>query len=141
VRDLFRGTFETVLEPGEVITEVRIPRPARRSGGAYDKLERKVGDYATVATAVQLELEDGHVARAGIALTSVGSVNIAAVEAEEALRGAEPSDAALDDAARLAARAADPSTDVRGSADYKREVVRVFVRRGLARALEIARGR
>jgi carbon-monoxide dehydrogenase medium subunit len=141
VRELFRGTFETVLEPGELITEVRIPRPAARSGGAYNKLERKVGDYATVATAVQLELDDGHVAQAGIALTSVGSINIAAVGAEDALRGAEPTDAALDEAARLAAQAADPSTDVRGSADYKREVVRVFVRRGLARALEIARGR
>jgi aerobic carbon-monoxide dehydrogenase medium subunit len=139
VGELFTGTFETALEPTELITEVRVPRPAGPAGGTYLKLERKVGDYATVAAAVQLEVDDGRVARAGIALTAVGATNLRASAAEEALAGAAPSDEVFDEAARLAAEIADPYDDVRGSAEYKREVARVFVRRGLARALEIAR--
>jgi carbon-monoxide dehydrogenase medium subunit len=140
VRDLFTGTFTTVLEPTELITEVRVPRPPGAAGGTYLKLERKVGDYATVAAAVQLEMSNGGIGRAGIALTAVGSQNLRCAEAEQLLGGAAPSDEAFDEAARLAAAAADPFDDIRGSAEYKREVARVFVRRGLARALEIARG-
>jgi carbon-monoxide dehydrogenase medium subunit len=140
VRDLFTGTFETVLEPAELITEVRVPQPGGASGGTYLKLERKVGDYATVAAAVQLEMANGSIGRAGIALTAVASQNLRAAAAEDLLAGASPSDEAFDEAARLAAEAADPYDDVRGSAEYKREVARVFVRRGLARALDIARG-
>lgn len=140
IAEFFRGTFTTALQPDEILTEVRVPRPAGPSGGTYLKLERKVGDFATVAAAVQLELSDGTIGRAGIALTAVGPQNVRAVEAEEALRGAEPTGEAFAEAARLAAEAADPVSDVRGSAEYKREVARVFVERGLARALEIARG-
>jgi aerobic carbon-monoxide dehydrogenase medium subunit len=140
VAELFTGTFETVLEPTELITEVRVPRPSGAAGGTYLKLERKVGDYATVAAAVQLEMANGGIGRAGIALTAVGATNLRASAAEEALAGAAPSDEAFDEAARLAAEIADPYDDVRGSAQYKREVARVFVRRGLAQALEIARG-
>jgi aerobic carbon-monoxide dehydrogenase medium subunit len=138
--ELFVGAFETVLEPSELITEVRVPRPSGPIGGTYLKLERKVGDYATVAAAVQLEMSDGRVGRAGIALTAVGSTNLHATAAEAALAGAEPSDEAFEEAARLAAEIADPYDDVRGSAEYKREVARVFVRRGLARARDMARG-
>ncbi|HMO00336.1 MAG TPA: xanthine dehydrogenase family protein subunit M [Miltoncostaeaceae bacterium] len=140
IDDLFLGTFTTCLEPDELITEVRVPRAPERSGGTYLKLERKVGDYATVAAAVQVEMSNGHVGRAGIALTAVGATNIRCDAAEAALAGAEPTGAALDEAARLAAEAADPWDDIRGSAAYKRQVARVFVRRGLARAVEIARG-
>ncbi|MGE0027563.1 MAG: xanthine dehydrogenase family protein subunit M [Thermoleophilia bacterium] len=140
IGDLFLGTFTTYLEPDELITEVRVPRAPERSGGTYLKLERKVGDYATVAAAVQVEMSNGHVGRAGIALTAVGATNIRCEAAEAALAGAEPTDEALDEAARLAADAADPWDDIRGSAAYKRQVARVFVRRGLARAVEIARG-
>ena len=140
VDDLFQSTFTTTLEPTEVITEVRVPVPAARSGGTYLKMERKVGDFATVGVAVQLTLDDGHVAGAGIALTSVGPRNIKAREAESSLAGAEPTEAAFAEAARLAAAAAQPASDLRGSAEYKRNVVEVFVRRGLARALEIAQG-
>jgi carbon-monoxide dehydrogenase medium subunit len=138
VRELFAGPFTTTLEPTEMITEVRVPRAPARSGGAYLKLERKVGDYATVAAAVALELEDGRIGRAGIALTAVGPQNLHAVAAEEALAGAEPGLEAFDEAARLAADAAEPMSDVRGSADYKRETARVFVKRGLAAAHEMA---
>jgi len=140
IRDFFDGTFTTTLAPDELLTEVRVRRPSGRSGGTYLKLERKVGDYATVAAAVHLELEDGRVGRAGIGLTAVAPENLGAREAERSLAGAEPGAGAFAAAARLAAAAADPVDDVRGSAEYKREVVRVFVERGLARAHEIALG-
>jgi aerobic carbon-monoxide dehydrogenase medium subunit len=139
VGDFFRGTFTTALEPDEIVTEVRVPAPAPRSGGTYLKLERKVGDFATVGVAVQLQLDDGVVGRAGIALTAVGSRNLEAEQAEAALAGAEPGPAAFDEAARLAAQAAEPATDVRGSAEYKRHVVEVYVKRGLAQAVGSAR--
>ncbi|HEX2466611.1 MAG TPA: xanthine dehydrogenase family protein subunit M [Solirubrobacterales bacterium] len=138
VAELFQGPFTTALEPTEVITEVRVPKPSDRSGGTYLKLERKVGDFATVGAAVSLELDDGHVGRAGIGLTALGPQNLHAKTAEEALAGAEPGEEAFDEAARLAADAAEPVSDLRGSADYKRETARVFVRRGLAAAHETA---
>ena len=135
----FNGPFTTALKPDEVVTEIRIPLPKGRSGGAYLKLERKVGDFATVAVAVQLELDGGKVSRAGIALTGVGENNIEATEAEHALAGRELTDDAIKHAARLAAGAAEPKSDIRGSADYKKDVVRVFVQRGLRTALARAK--
>lgn len=140
VAELFTGTFETVLDPSELLTEVRVPTPAGPAGGTYLKLERRVGDYATVATAVQLEMANGRIGRAGIALTAVGPTNLRAAAAEELLAGAAPTAEAFDAAARAAADAAEPFGDIRGSADYKRDVVRVFVHRGLERALALARG-
>jgi carbon-monoxide dehydrogenase medium subunit len=139
VDELLLSTFTTSLKPNEIITEVRVPEPAPRSGGTYLKLERKVGDFATVGVAVQLSLNDGRVGSAGIALTSVGPRNIRAAAAEEGLAGAEPTEDAFAEAARAAARAAQPVTDLRGTAEYKRNIVDVFVRRGLALALAIAR--
>jgi carbon-monoxide dehydrogenase medium subunit len=138
VDELLESTFTTSLQPNELITEVQVPAPGPRSGGTYLKLERKVGDFATVGVAVQLALDDGRIASAGIGLTSVGPRNVKATDAEASLQGTEPTDAAFAEAGRLAARAADPASDLRGSADYKRHVVQVFVQRGLARALEIA---
>jgi len=140
VSELFESTFTTILRPDELITEVRVPKPAGKAGGTYLKMERKVGDFATVGAAVQLELSNGSIGRAGIGLTAVGITNIRATAAEQSLAGAAPTDEAFAQAARLAAEAADPSSDLRGSAEYKREIVRVYVQRGLARALEIARG-
>jgi carbon-monoxide dehydrogenase medium subunit len=136
----FDGPFTTILEPDEILTEIHVPAPGERSGGAYLKLERKIGDFATAAVAVQVEMANGHIGRAGIGLTSVGPTNLKATRAEEALAGAEPNDAVIDEAARLAAAACDPRSDVRGSADYKRDVVRVFVKRGLKSAIARARG-
>ena len=132
-------TFTTTMTPNEVLTEVHVPTPAARSGGAYLKLERKVGDFATVGVAVQVEMANGTIGRAGIALTGVGSKNIQASGAEEALAGAEPTDDAFAEAGRLAAAACNPVSDVRGSAEYKRHMVEVYVKRGLARAVESAR--
>jgi carbon-monoxide dehydrogenase medium subunit len=139
IAEFLQDTFTTSLEPNEIVTEIRVPQPAARSGGAYLKMERKVGDFATVAVGVHLELANGTIGKAGIALTAVGSKNIEAADAEQSLAGAEPTDDAFAEAGRLAAQAADPVSDVRGSADYKRHIVEVFVRRGLARALESAR--
>ena len=143
VEEFIEGTFTTALEPGEILTEVRVPEPAERSGGAYLKLERKVGDFATVGVAVFLELDGSSsgrpsIGRAGIGLTAVGSKNIKATAAERALAGVEPSSEAFEEAGRLAAEAADPVSDVRGSSEYKRAVVRAFVKRGLQHALEHA---
>lgn len=138
VRELFTGTFSTVLEPTELLTEVRVPAPPSNSGGAYHKLERKVGDFGTVGVATRLHLADGRIGGAGIGLTAVGPHNMAATEAEQFLAGADPNAETLDEAADLAARAADPQPDVRGSSDYKRQVVRVFVRRGLERSRDMA---
>lgn len=140
IDDLITGMFTTSLRPGELLTEVRVPAPTRPNGGAYLKLERKVGDYATVAVATRLELDGGRIADAGIALTSVAPTNVHAREAEQVLVGEEPGDELFAEAADAAARAASPRSDVRGPAEYKRDVVRVFVRRGLARAAELAGG-
>jgi carbon-monoxide dehydrogenase medium subunit len=137
--ELFQGPFETSLEPTEIITEARVPDPGPSAGGTYLKLERKVGDFATVGVAVHLAMADGKVGRAGIALTAVGPTNLRATAAEEALAGSEPTDEAIAEAARLAAEAAQPFSDTRGSADYKRTVVRVFTERALRTAREATR--
>jgi aerobic carbon-monoxide dehydrogenase medium subunit len=137
IEDLFEGPFTTTLEPTEVMTEVRVPDPGPKAGGTYLKLERKVGDYATAAVAVHLSFSNGSVERAGIALTGVGPRNLRAHAAEEALAGATLDDEAIAEAARLAAEAAKPQSDERGSADYKRNVVRVFTERGLRKAREV----
>ncbi len=138
VAEFFQGPFTTALRSDEIATEIRIPIPTGAAGGAYNKLERKVGDFATVAVAVQVEMNGKKIARAGIGLTSVGATNIKAIEAEKALAEREPSDEVIRDAARLAADAAEPKDDIRGSAAYKKDVVRVFVQRGLHTALSRA---
>ena len=139
ISEFLEDTFTTALEPDEILTEVRVPQPAGSSGGTYLKMERKVGDFATVAAALHLSLSDGTIERAGIGLTAVASKNLQATDAEASLAGAEPTEAAFAEAGRLAAEASSPVTDVRGSADYKRHIVDVYVRRGLATALEKAR--
>jgi carbon-monoxide dehydrogenase medium subunit len=141
IDEFFRGPFESALEPGELVEGVRIPLPRGAAGGAYHKLERKVGDYATVAVAAQLELEPGgaRIRAAGLGLTAVGPINLRAREAEALLIGAEASAELFAEAGRLAAQEAQPSADTRGSAEYKRSVVEVFVRRALGDALTQAR--
>ena len=135
VDGFFQGPFTTTLRPDEVVTGIRIPVPAGSAGGSYHKLERKVGDFATVAVSVQVELDGRKVKKAGIGLTSVGSTNIKAKQAEQALAGHELTDDVIAEAAKLAAAAAEPKDDIRGTAAYKKDVVRVFVQRGLKAAL------
>ena len=135
VREFFVGLFGTVLESDEIITELRVPAPPPNSGGAYLKLERKVGDYATAGVAVQLTLSaDGACAAAGIGLTNVGTTPIEASRAETFLLHKPIDGGTVAQAAQIAADEADPVDDRRGTAAYKRDVVRVLT----ARALRIA---
>lgn len=128
--------FTNSLQPGEIVTGVRIPRADSQTGGAYLKLERKIGDYATVGVATHLHIDgSGSIDQAGIGLTSVGPHNIKATEAEQMLTGESPGDDLFAEAAHAAARAADPASDVRGPAEYKRGVVEAYVKRGLQKAL------
>jgi carbon-monoxide dehydrogenase medium subunit len=139
IDEFFQGPFTTALEPTEILTGVRIPDPGARAGGTYLKLERKVGDFATVGVAVHVSFSNGSVGTAGIALTGVGPKNLRAEAAEQALAGRALDGEAMSEAARLAAEAAEARTDVRGTEAYKRNVVRVFVERGLRKAAEVAR--
>lgn len=133
--------FTTSCQPDEMVVEVRVPTHSDRGGGNYQKLERKVGDYATVGVATSLELgEDGKIASAGIALTSVFAHNLKVTDAEQTLTGNAPSDELFAEAGRIASEACDPASDTRGSAEYKRHVVDVFTQRGLAQSLAIAQG-
>jgi carbon-monoxide dehydrogenase medium subunit len=131
IDDFFTGLFECSLAPGEILTEIRIPTPPPGSSGAYIKIERKVGDYATTAVAVQLQAT-GDVCKAiRIGLTHVNPVPMRALEAEASLVGQPLTEAKLDAAGRLAAAACDPSSDLRGSSEYKRDVTRVVVKRAI----------
>jgi aerobic carbon-monoxide dehydrogenase medium subunit len=138
IASFFTGPFSTALRRDEIVTEIRVPSPRPGSGGAYVKMERKVGDFATAAVAVQLTLANGVCEEIGIGLTNVGSVPIKAVRAEGALRGRRVDDAAIAEAARLAAEEADPAADLRGSVEYKRDLVRVLTGRALRKAIERA---
>ena len=163
VDDFFHGLFMTALAPGEILTEIRIPSPGEGSGGAYLKLERKVGDYAVAGVAVQLTLDDdGKVTQAGIGLTNLGFAPIRASAAEEVLTGAHlverggfrgairkvqdaitsaPSDdEVIAAAAQAAADATDPVADRRGSVEYKRNMARVLTTRAIHKALARAGG-
>ena len=141
IDDFFHGFFTTALSPGEILTELRIPAPPARSGGAYVKLERKVGDYAVAGAAVQLAIaEDGTIAGAGIGLTNLGIAPIRASGAEAALSGRVPDAGAIADAAAAAADAADPIADRRGSVEYKKNMARVLTGRAIGQALERAGG-
>jgi len=138
--DFFTGLFTTALNPDEILTEIRIPIPPPGSGGAYLKVERKVGDFAAAAVAVQLTL-DGNVCKGvGIGLTNVGSTPIEASRAEQALEGQAPTDENIQKAAALAAEQAEPVDDLRGSADYKRSLIRVLTGRALRLAIARAKG-
>ena len=140
VTDFFTGLFTTALNADEILTEIRIPIPPPGSGGAYLKVERKVGDFAAAAVAVQLTL-DGNVCKGvGIGLTNVGSTPIEALRAEQALEGQAPSEENIKKAAALAAEQAEPVDDLRGSADYKRSLIRVLTGRALRQAIARAKG-
>ncbi|HTO96667.1 MAG TPA: xanthine dehydrogenase family protein subunit M [Myxococcales bacterium] len=138
----FTGLFATALSPNEILTEIRIPVPPKGSGGAYLKLERKVGDYATAAAAAFVTLDgSGAISQAGLALTSAGPVPARAQAAEDFLKGKRPSETNIAEAARRAAEAASPTADRRGTVEYKREMARVLAARALHKAVERAGGR
>ena len=137
----YKALYTTALAPDEILTEVRIPVPPARSGGAYVKLKRKTGDFAVAAAAVQLTLDGkGAVARAGIGLTNAGPTPLEAMDAAKFLAGKTPDEKAIAEAARLAASKSSPSADVRGSVEYKQEMARVMVTRALRKTIQRAEG-
>jgi carbon-monoxide dehydrogenase medium subunit len=137
----FTGLFSTALAPDEILTEIRIPVPPAKSGGAYVKLERKVGDFATAAAAAQITLgKGGEVEKVGIGLTNAGPTPIRASAAEQFLKGKKPDAGAIAEAAKLAAQAASPSADRRGSVEYKKNMARVLTGRALTKAVARAQG-
>jgi carbon-monoxide dehydrogenase medium subunit len=141
IEDFFTSLFTTALEPEEILTEIRIPLPPATSGGAYLKLERKVGDFATAGVAVQIALDDARNCKtAGVGLTNVGMTPIKATKTEAFLAGKPLDEATINEAAKIAASESQPMDDIRGSADYKRDLVRVLTARALTRALERAKG-
>jgi len=142
IDQFFSGLFTTALAANEILTEIRIPTPPNRTSGAYVKLERKVGDYATAAAAAQVTLDaSGGFAQVGLALTNAGPVPARAAAAEEFLRGKRATEANIAEAARRAAEAASPTPDRRGTVEYKREMARVLAARALKKAVERAGGR
>jgi len=136
MHDFHRGPYETAVGPAEMLVEIRVPLRAG-TGSAYLKVDRRVGDWAVVAAGASIEIVDGRVAGAGLALAAVGG-DITVPAAEAALVGEPPSDAVFARAAELARSACEPVTDQRGSADYKRHVVGVLTERVLRRASERA---
>ena len=138
VADFFEGPLTTALEQGEILTEIRVPAQPEGSGGAYIKLERKVGDYATAGVAAVVTVSGGVCQKAGIGLTNAGPIPVNAGSAESFLVGKKLDDETIGEAARLASEAAEPTADLRGSEEYKRDMVRVIAGRALRMALDRA---
>jgi carbon-monoxide dehydrogenase medium subunit len=133
--EFFEGPLTTALEEGEILTEIQVRALPPGSGSAYLKLERKVGDYATAGVAVVITMRDGVCQQAGIGLTNAGPTPIKAASTESFLVGRRLDDETISEAARLTAQAAHPSADLRGSAEYKRDMVRVLTGRAIRLAL------
>ncbi len=139
--EFYRDTFVTALEPAEILTEVRIPKARSHQGNAYQKIEKRVGDFAIAGAAANLVVDGaGRIETAGLALTGVGPTVVPATAAAAALVGEVLSESHLANAARLAEAATDPSGDLRGPVAYKRAMAGVLVRRALERALARAKG-
>ncbi|MBI3049394.1 MAG: xanthine dehydrogenase family protein subunit M [Acidobacteria bacterium] len=138
--DFFHDMFTTALKQDEILTEISVPIAPALSGGTYLKLERKSGDFAVVGVAVQLTLDESNVCnRVKIALGAVGPTVIRAFEAENVLRANTVDDALINEAAKRTSDASEPISDLRGSAEYKKEMVRVFTQRALVKARDRAR--
>jgi aerobic carbon-monoxide dehydrogenase medium subunit len=139
IKDFFLSVFTTALEHGEILIEIRIPIPPPGSGGAYLKLERKVGDFATAGVAAQVAIDGEGICRgAGIGLTNVGPIPIKANRAEGCLVGKAIDETQIRQAAQFAAEEAQPSSDLRGPAEYKVSMIRELTKRALVRASERA---
>jgi carbon-monoxide dehydrogenase medium subunit len=139
--DFHRGPYTTAVDDGEILTEIRVPiRPG--CGSAYEKVERRVGDWAVAAAGacIQLDSDGVTVTYAGIGLAAVGARHFRATEAEDLLRGGPATGERFAAAADAAAAGCDPPADQRGPADYKRHLAQVLTARALARAADRARG-
>ncbi len=139
IDEFFHGFYMTALEPADVLVEIHVPRAKKHSGGAYYKMERKVGDYATAGVAVYLELDDDGVCREiGIGLTNVSAVPMRVDRAEDLLRGKPITPDLIEQAGAMAAEDCEPTSDLRGSEAYKRSLVHTLTKRMLNKALERA---
>ncbi|MEE8523780.1 MAG: xanthine dehydrogenase family protein subunit M [Thermoanaerobaculia bacterium] len=136
----FTDLFETSMAAGEILTEIRIPEPGAGSGGAYLKVERKVGDYAISAVAVQLTLNGDTCTTIRIGLTNVNPTPMRATEAEGVLTGQVIDEGLLEAAGQAASEQCDPSPDLRGSVEYKKDLTRVVTKRAIRKAVERAKG-
>jgi len=135
----YKGLYDTALARNEILTEIRIPMPPARSGGAYAKLKRKTGDFAVAAAAVQVTLgKNGAIESARIALTNAGLTPVEAADAAKYLVGKTPDDKTIAEAAKMAAAKSSPSADRRGSVEYKKEMARVLTGRALKKAVQRA---
>jgi carbon-monoxide dehydrogenase medium subunit len=134
----FVDTFQSALKPNEILREIVFPKPKPNSGGAYLKLERKAGDYATAAVAAQLSVDNaGTCTYAGLGLTAVASTSMRATKAEAALLGRVVDDKVIEEAAQVASEECKPTDDpLRGSAEYKKAMVKVFTKRAMKQALQ-----
>jgi carbon-monoxide dehydrogenase medium subunit len=139
-RDFYDGAFFTKLAEGEILSAIKVPIPAAGHGYAYEKLKRKIGDYATAAAAVVLTMAGGTCKSASIGLTNVGETPLHATAAAAALVGTSVDKTAVDKAVSLAEGITAPASDGRGPADYRTKMAGVMLRRAIARALERAAG-
>ena len=137
-RDFYQGAYFTALEPGEIVTAVRIPVPASGHGYAYEKLKRKIGDYATAAAAVVLTMSGGKVASCSVGLTNVAETPLWAEEAAKILTGSTLDAATVKKAVAAAEAITAPATDGRGPAQYRTKMAGVMLARALARAKQRA---
>lgn len=137
-RDFYLGTYATALSPGALVTAIEIPVPATGHGWAYEKLKRKIGDYATAAAGVLLTVRSGKVATCAIALSNLGDKPLLSKDAAAAVIGTALEKSALDAAVAAARRMMSPASDTRGSAEYRISVGGVMVERALRRAFERA---
>ena len=139
-REFYQGAYFTALEAGEVLTAIRIPVPPAGHGAAYEKLKRKIGDYATAAAAVVLTLSGGNVATCSIALTNVGETPLWAEDAAKILVGSTLDAATVKKAVAAAEAITSPASDRRGTPQYRTKMAGVMLSRALARAAKRARG-
>jgi carbon-monoxide dehydrogenase medium subunit len=137
-RGFFIDSFETQIQPDEVLTEIRIPLAPPGSAGTYQKLERRAGDFSTVGVGVRITISGGAIQRAGIGVTAVAPAAFAAEEAEAALIGKAPTEDVFRAAAQAAAAQSQPVTDSHGPADYKRAMVTEMTMRALRLVAERA---
>jgi aerobic carbon-monoxide dehydrogenase medium subunit len=135
-REFYQGAYLTVLKPGELVTAIRIPVPAAGHGYAYEKLKRKIGDYATAAAAVVLTLNGGKVATCSVGLTNVAETPLWAEEAGKILTGSALDAATVKKAVAAAEAITSPASDGRGPAAYRTKMAGVMLTRALARAKE-----
>ncbi|MCH8952595.1 MAG: xanthine dehydrogenase family protein subunit M [Proteobacteria bacterium] len=137
-REFYRSAYVTAREDGEILSRIRIPLPAPGHGFAYEKLKRKIGDYATAAAAVLLTVSGGRCGSASVALTNLADTPVFAADAGAALAGSDLGAAAVDAAVAAALAAIDPAADNRGPVAFKQHVAGVMLRRAIARATERA---